>query len=241
MDLDKNTKIIWLDQKCENLFKNAGLVKIKDFMNAAAILDSSITKVMRKHSDKRGSGEIDRSVVRVCLNDTMFFIKQGSNNAYINITNEFDAVEFLPRFGLHPAELAGYAFDETNKSGFIILKNLDGFNSINDMLNGNAPPEAVDDFNARKETILAKIASIIKKVHAAGYVYSDWFGKHIFIKPGCDDIALIDLERFRPLSKCPWYFSVPIASMLVKRKILRKLTHSLKSELIPEELIAKYF
>jgi hypothetical protein len=241
MDSDKNTKIIWLDQKCENLFKNAGLAKIADFMNAAKILESSITKVMREHSDKRGTGEIDRSVVRVRLNDAVFFIKQGSANAYVNITNEFDAIRVLPRFGLRPAELAGYAFDETNKSGFIILKDLDGFNSINDMFNGNAPPEAVADFNARKEPLLARIAEIIKKVHAAGYVYSDWFGKHIFIKPGCDDIALIDLERFRPLSKCPWYFGVPIASIFVKRKILRKLTHSLKSELLSEELLREIF
>ena len=241
MDLDKENTIIWLDSEAKRIFANAGLASFADCVNSEQILGAPIAKVMREHSDKRGTGEIDRSVVRLKLDGGVFYVKQGSGNAYTNITNEFDAIQVLPRFGLKPPELAAHAFDEKNKAAFIILKDLDGFNSINDMFNGNASADAVADFAARKEEILAKIAEIIKSVHAGGYVYSDWFGKHIFVKPGSDDIALIDLERFRPLSKCPWYFGFPVTSSFVKRKIMRKLTRSLQSDLISEEMLLKIF
>lgn len=241
MDLDENMAITWNDQECERIFNNAGLATFADFLNAEQIIGEQKAKVMREHRDKRGTGEMDRSVVRLTLDGGVFYVKQGASDAYTNITNEFNAIKVLPRFGLRPSELAGYAFDETNQSALIILKNLDGFNSINDIFNGNASSNAVADFAARKETILARIAEIIKKVQDSGYVYSDWLGKHILIKPDCDDIALIDLERFRPINKCPWYFVFPVTSWFVKRKILRKLISSLKSELLPDELLREIF
>ncbi|NOY74700.1 MAG: hypothetical protein GXP32_02785 [Kiritimatiellaeota bacterium] len=240
-ELEQGIEIVWTDEEAERLFAEAGLAKFADFFEAERILDDSRYRVMREHRDKRGGGDVDRTVLKLDLDGRTFYLKRSNGEAYHNTVHEFEAIKTLPRFGLRPSEITAHSFDETDGRAMLLLKDLKGFNSINDMFNGNAPPEAVADFAENKERILAKVAEIIKKTLEAGYVYPDWFGKHIFVKPGVDEIALIDLERFRPLSECPWYFGFPVTSYFVKRKILRKLRRSLKSDLLPPKLLKRLF
>jgi hypothetical protein len=237
----QNIGVTWLDDEAERLFAEAGLAEFADLSNAERLLPGEQVRIMREHRDKRGGGDVDRRVARLNLSGEVFYLKRSSGAAYQNIKNEFEALKVLPRFGLIPSTLAAHAFDDERETGFIILRDLKEFNSINDILLGKASPEAAADFVDRKEFLLAKVAEIIKEVHAAGYVYPDWFGKHIFVKRGSDDIALIDLERFRPLSACPWYFGFPVTSWFVRKKIARKLRRSLKSDLLSDNMLKRVF
>ena len=240
-ELNQNTELVWSDENAEAIFRKNGVEGFARLLEVERFLDSSNVKMMREHRGKRDASKVERSVFRLSFPGGVFYLKRSIGDSYSNIVSEYNALGVLPRFGLRPSELAAYAFNEKERKALILLKELKGFNSINDMFNGNAPDEAVEDFDKRKECVLARVAEIIKDVHSAGYVYPDWFAKHIFITPGGDEIALIDLERFRPLSECPWYFGFPITSFFVKRKIIRKLKRSLKSDLISNELLDSIF
>ena len=78
-------------------------------------------------------------------------------------------------------------------------------------------------------------------LYDAGYYFPDWHAKHIFIKKDSDEIALIDLERFLPLGKWPWYFSLWIVFYFRKLKVWRKLRRSLESDLFSNKDLKSYF
>jgi len=178
-------------------------------------------------------------MTRITIGDKVYYLKKACKNAFVNIVNEFDAIDILPEFDLIAPQVSGYCIDEEDQEGFIILKELKGYYSIQEIIDAQASEQAIKDFIERKEEILNKIATIIRGVHKKGYAYPDWFAKHIYIKEGSEGIVLIDLERFRPLKDCPWYFGFPITSVFVKNKFWRKLRRSLKSEMLPESLLKR--
>ncbi len=232
--MSKENKIIWKDSEVEKFFLESGLAKVADFFDIEN--GETKTKSMRKHLDKT-TGEVNRQMTRIEINEKVYYLKQACKNAFINIINEFEAIDILPEFNLVPPKIAAYLLDEENKVGFILLKELYGYYPIKELIDGTAPKVAIDDFLERKEDILKQIAQRIRKVHKSGYAYPDWFAKHIFIKQESDEIALIDLERFRPLDKSPWYFGFPVTSFFVKIKFWRKLRKSLKSDILPDVVL----
>ena len=239
--MDKKSSIIWNDKNTEKLF--AGLT-LDDFLafsddHSESQLPVKIkTTIMREHSDKK-TGEVNRRMTRVEVAGSIFFLKKARGRAFVNIKNEYEAINVLPDFNFSAPEILAYSMDEEKLQGFVLLKELSGYYSIQELITGYASESAVSDFIARKEEILTGVAERMRVVHQSGYTYPDLFAKHIYIKQGSDDIVLIDLERFRPLNKCPWYFGFPVSSYFVKQKCWKKCRRSLKSEILPNELLKK--
>jgi len=234
----ENKKITWKDGEAQKLFLESGFAKFADFLNLKTEDNNVKLQSMREHFDK-STGEVNRKMTRIQIGEQVYYLKKACKEAFINIVNEFDAIDILPEFDLIPPQVSAYSIDEEDQEGFIILKELKGYYSIKEIIEGNASKQAIEDFISRKEEILKKIADIIRGVHKKGYAYPDWFAKHIYIQEGSEGIVLIDLERFRPLKNCPWYFGFPITSTFVKKKFWRKLRRSLKSEMLPDDLLKR--
>ena len=222
--------INWENDNDKKIFADTGLTDFANFLNIEQNVANKVTLLpMRDHKDKR-SGKVDRRMTRITIDDNIYYMKRAYNNSFKNVKNEYEAIKILPGFGLKPSDVAAYAFDESGKKGFIILNNLTDFYPISEIIKKHTPEDTLNDFISRKDEILQKTAEIIRDIHKKGYIYPDWFAKHIYIKKGSDKIALIDLERFLPADQCPWYFSFPVTSFFVRRKIFRKLRISLERE-----------
>ena len=234
--------INWKNDKAKKLFEKVKLDNFADFWDIEAGDHQLKLVTMREHSNRQ-TKKVDRKMLQISFGDEIYYMKRASENAFQNIINEFNAINKLPDFGLKPSEIAGWSFDEKEKKGFIILEDLKGFFSIKQLIRGKTPPENLDDFIARKDKIFEKIAKTIKNIYKNNYTYPDWFAKHIYIKKGSEEIALIDLERFLPLNKCPWYFGLPIISFFIRKKIYRKLIISLEreSDLLSQEYLENIF
>ena len=238
--MKNSATIVWNDAKSEKLFSDFDVETFMTFAKEAPALlkerTGITTTIMREHADKK-SGKINRRVTKIEIAEKVFFLKKAGGVAYEGIKNEFEAINILPDFNIKPAEVVAYMLDGENLQGFLLLKELTDYYSIQELITAKAPREAVEDFIERKEEILMQVSDKMNKVHAAKYSYPDLFAKHIYIKQGSDDIVMIDLDRFRPLDKCPWYFGFPISSSLVKAKCWKKFKRSLCSEILPEQLL----
>jgi len=238
--MNKTDTIIWKDPNVKKIFSN---FSIDDFLDFSKHTSKELqqhtgltTTIMREHADK-STGETNRRMTKININNNVFFLKKARGAAFSNIRNEFEAINTLHNFDLIPSDMVAYMLDENKKIGFVLLKELTGYYSIQELITGIAPQEAIDDFISRKEEVLRNIADKMRTVHKSGYSYPDLFAKHVYIKKKSDKIVLIDLERFRPLNKCPWYFAFPISSIFVKNKCWRKFRRSLKSDILSNQLL----
>lgn len=222
-------QINWKNDELKKTFSEKGLNTLEKFMDIENIDEDIQLQPMRDHNDKT-TGEVLRKMTRITIKHQTFYLKRAFGASLPNIENEYEALKLLPQFGLIPCEVAACCFDDKEKCGFLLLKNLDGFYPIKEILTKHAPEDIQEDFTNRKDEIFKKIAKTIREVHKKGYVYPDWFAKHIYLKKDSYEIALIDLERFRHISQCPWYFSFPVTSGFVRRKVFKKLRISLERE-----------
>jgi hypothetical protein len=238
--MERTETIIWKDKEAEKIFSCFSVDDFLDFSrNTSKELQDCTnltTTIMREHSDKK-TGETNRRMTKININGSIFFLKKARGAAFANIKNEIEAINILPEFNLIPSDMTAYLLDENTKEGFVLLKELTGYYSIQELITNVAPQEAIDDFIVRKKEILEEVVQKMRIVHSRGYSYPDLFAKHIYIKPGSDRIVMIDLERFRPLSKCPWYFRFPISSIFVRNKCWKKFRRSLKSEILPDQFL----
>lgn len=221
--------ITWKDDNYKSLLAEEGLSTFASLMNIEQFSEKLQLVKMRDHNDK-STGKVIRQMTQFKINNQIFYIKRAYGTSIDNIINEYDAIQLIPKFGIKASEVIGYCFDKEDSNGFLLLKNLDGYYSLKEIIQQRAPQEFYDDFVANKDKILADIAIKINSIHKEGYIYPDWFAKHIYIKPKCDQFVLIDLERFCKISDCSWYYRFPLTSYFVKKKIFKKLRISLKRE-----------
>jgi len=222
--------ITWLVDLEKDFFNDAGLADFKQLWNLEDNSSGLEIEPIRQHL-QRGGSRILRQTTRIRLNNSDYFLKRSCRKAYPNIVNEFEAMQLIKEFGLTPPRLLAYAFNEEEKQGLLLFKNLAGFDSLKELLEYEAPPEVVADFQVRKKEFLKQLTRIVRRIHDADYYYPDWFGKHIYVRRASDEIALIDLERFRHLKKCPWYYCLPITRMLARRREWNTLKKTLGSSL----------
>jgi len=221
--------ITWKDDNYKSLLAEEGVSSFVSLMNIEQFSEKLHLLRMREHNDKN-TGKVIRQMTQFKINDQIFYIKRAYGISLDNIINEYNAIKLMPKFGIKASKVIGYCFDKEESKGFLLLKNLDGYYSLKDIILQIAPQEFYYDFVARKDEILSDIAMKINGIHKEGYIYPDWFAKHIYIKPNCDQFVLIDLERFCKISDCPWYYRFSIFSYFVKKKIFKKLRVSLKRE-----------
>lgn len=103
---------------------------------------------------------------------------------------EFRNYQILHSLGVNTA--IPLAWGETQKKwtasrSFIITRNVNAV-TLDQYLIG------CKQVNIRR-ALIANIAGLVRKLHAAGYYYLDWKAKHIYIKN--DDIILLDVERMK--------------------------------------------
>jgi len=236
-DISGNDALNWNAPETERIFVDAGIADYDAFMALSADSVGTLEyQPMGDHKDK-GTGRVLRSVARISLGGRVFYLKRAWPGAFDNIAAEFAAINKLPDFGLRPPRLTAWRLDADSGEGFILLDELDGFHALSDILRGKAPRGAVADFESRKGWVLEAISGAARRIRDGGYAYPDFVAKHIFIKPGSEELALIDLERFRPLDEFPWYFSFPVLSYFTGRKIRAKLLRSLESESLPRSVL----
>jgi hypothetical protein len=226
-------QLFWHDAASydQEVFAAAGLANFADFWNLESHppTDAELTP-MRQHLHRR-RGVILRQTVRIRLNRCEYFLKRAGGPAYPCIVNEHRAVGKVADFGLTPPRLVAWGFDETEWRGMLLFKRLPGYYSLQDLLEFKAPPEVVADFQTHKKDVLKRVTRVIRRVQDAGYFYLDWHSKHIFVRRGGDDIVLIDLERFRPLRDCPWYYRLFFVRYFVRRREWATLRRALGSSL----------
>ena len=237
-DSDKDAICEWSDADAEKMFADAGIAGHVAFMALSSDSGSLAYQSMGEHKDKK-TGEVLRSVARIDLSGRRFFLKRAWAGAFDNISAELAAINKLPEFGLTPPRLVAWRLDYDRSEGFILLDELKGFHALIDILRGKAPREAEEDLDSRKERVLEAIGAAARRIRDGGYAYPDLVAKHIFLKPGSDDLALIDLERFRPLSAFPWYFRFPVLSYFTSRKMGKKLVRSLESDMFPASILRR--
>jgi hypothetical protein len=230
----------WNNKKAEQKFAKISLKNFSDFWDLEKNHPAMQLKSMRKHINKQ-TGVINRQMTKVTVNDEIFYLKRAQGVSYECIINEYEAARQLPAFGLRSADLDMYAFDDQARRGFLLYGNLKNFYSLSDLISRNAPAEVIDFFMSRRHEYFSRISGIIRKVHKAGYYFPDWVAWHIFIKKDSDEIALIDLERFLPLKKWPWYVRFPIIFYCKRLKVWEKLLCSLESDLFPGTELKQYF
>jgi hypothetical protein len=224
--MENKPEITWLTESDKLQFNEAGIRDFDSFWFLEKSGAAAAHKPVRQHINRK-NGEIKRQVTVILINGISYFVKRAAGKSYRCIVNEFEALKILPGFGLKTAELMAYGFDEHHQRAFLVFKNLSGYYSFEDLKKNNAPAEAVAEFNASKDGILKKLVCAVNRIHASDYFYPDWHAKHLFLRPGAEDIVLIDLERFLHLDKCPRYYRYPIVKYYVRRREWGKLRNAL--------------
>ncbi|HAK51186.1 MAG TPA: hypothetical protein DCM54_04685 [Gammaproteobacteria bacterium] len=133
-----------------------------------------------------------------CANKS-YFIKRQKNHSYRELRRGFRRTPTLRReyrntlrlqaLGIPTPEIVRY--QETNTSGFLITRQLNGFQNLENYL------LAVEQSFQRNHT-MAVVAQTLLRMHLGGLHHGCLYGKHVMVKPGVQpQVALIDLETLR--------------------------------------------
>ncbi len=228
----------WSSEFDKGRFSDAGLESFEDFWNLEESGARAEYKPVRRHVDRR-TGKVNRQITIVRINKIKYYLKRASGESYKCIEREFEALKVLPDFGLCTAKLLSYGFDRQTKRAFLIFKSLSGYHSLEELVNLEAPPEVIAGFQVHKKEILKTIAAAIHRIHHANYFYPDWVAKHIFIRKGSSEVVLIDLERFRHISSCPWYYRYRIVRNYIRLNEWKKLRKALGSKIYTKKFLNK--
>lgn len=223
-----NIDVQWTCSETQKIFKNEDIFSFTKFWKIEKqSLKEMKTECVRQHK-ARYSQKMERSTRELAIRGKKYFLKRFAGNAFPNIINEFEALRLVEKFNFQHAEAAAYAFDSKNKKGFILLKNLDGFYSLDDIFKKKTDINIQNSFENKKENIYRKIIMQFRHFQQYPFFYPDWFAKHIFINPENKAVALIDLERFIPISKCPVYYKFKFVRRRKRRKEKQNLAEALK-------------
>lgn len=230
--------VIWANKIEEVAASAAGLKDFEDFWRVESG-DLDIQE-KRRHHDRR-SGRVDRRTVKVVINGFEYFLKRCSGAAYGNIGRELAAGEILPKIGLRAPKLAAYSLDESSRRGFILLKKLAGFHSLQDLHRCKPPPQVVAAFQSNKREFLIKLFDAFFAAKRQGYFYPDWRDKHIFFNVATMEIALIDLERLRHVSDCPAAYRLALVRAWKRHKEFTTLRRALGADFYSRKTIMEIY
>ncbi len=200
---------LWFFKGWQDFFKSAGLTTFDEFV--------------------RLSGEeVDRNrrslVYRLKLGEgnQVFYLKLHTNYVRRNLTTlykkvlitqiELTNMMHYARAGLDELEpvACGWRSGKDGISSFLLIKELDGYQSLQDFLNG-------PDCSSKQERrgVAKAIVAMLGKMHGCGLAHIELFSWHIFVKKTEDGHYLahpIDLERTVKKNNWPW------SQWLIRRK-----------------------
>jgi hypothetical protein len=231
-------EVRWSSEFDRDRFQDAGLSSFDDFWKLEESGARADYKPVKQYLDRK-TGGVKRQTTIVRINRVQYFLKRASGESYAFIVREFEALKILPDFGLNTAKLLAYGFDENGRRAFLIFKSLSGYNSLEDLVNLKPPPEVIADFKVNKKAILKNIAAAVHRIHKANYFYPDWRANHIFIRKGTDEVVLVNLERFRHVKECPWYYKYRMVKDYMRMQEWKKLKVALGSKIYTKKFLDK--
>ena len=200
---------LWVFKGWQDFLKSAGLTEFNQFIQLSG-----------KEVDRNR-----RSVVyRLTLGEEkqVFYLKLHENHVRRRLTTLYKKVPFTQieltnimhyaRAGLDELEPVAWGLrpGDHGYNSFLLIKELDGYQALDDYLNG-------PDCSSRQQrrAVAKAVVVMLAKMHCCGLAHIDLFSRHIFIKKTKDDHFLahpIDLERTANKGGWPW------SQWLIRRK-----------------------
>lgn len=231
--MKKNNTIIWHSDFTRRTFLDLGLGDAGKFWNLrGGDLGGNCTLIKNFSYD---NGKNLYSTLYMKINKSKYRLKRASGRFFEKLLEEQRVIKHLPELHIHPPLVIAQSIDEKNKQCFILFKYPPGFIVLKNLLEYNLHPTIIADFEVRKKGVMKKISKALHKMHYSDYYYPYWYSDHIMVKNQSDDIALVDLEDFRHIKKCPWYYRLEICSWLIRKKEWRTLRKSLASGIFTQE------
>lgn len=229
--MKKSNPIDWHSNFTKKTFVSLGLRDAAKFWNLSeGALDGACTLVK-----KLGSGKNFYSTLYMKINKSKYRFKRASGKYFDKLMYEQKVLKHLPDLHLTPPEIIASSVDEKNKKCFLLFKYPPGFIVLKNLLEYNLHPTIIADFEVRKKGVMKKISKALHKMHYSDYYYPYLYSDHIMVKNQGDEIAIVDLEDFRPLKRCPWYYRLELCSWLIRKKEWRTLRKSLASGIFTQQ------
>ena len=175
------------------------------------------------------------STVYMKINKSKYRLKRACGKYFSKLVYERKVIKNLPDLYLTPPLIIAYAINEQTEECFLLFKYPPGFIVLKNLLEYNLHPTIIADFEVRKKDVMKKLSKAIHKMEYSDYYYPYWYSDHILVKNQSDEIALIDLEDFLPLKKCPWYYRLEAFSWYIRKKQWRTLRKSLASDVFTQK------
>jgi hypothetical protein len=165
------------------------------------------------------------------IDKSRFRIKIASGKYYESLIYEAEVLKYLPALYLTPPEISAYYADDVKKEAVIVFKYPPGFHLLKDLIELDLKPTILADFEVRKKSVMKKISKALHKMHYSEFYYPYLYAENILVKHKSDEIAIVDLDGFLPLKRCPWYYRLEVVSWFLKKKEWCTLRKSLASNM----------
>jgi len=179
----------------QSLFKRHGFDDFEHIWNA------SLGLVDEPNIGRGGRSEVGKLVLNGDDDkELIFYVKRQVN--YVSKTlahpiagipltlKEFNNVEAFKAKGIHCLDTTyqGYRHHEGELQAILITPELKGYQDLD-----NYQPASIQE----SRHITKELASVLSKMHSAGYRYNCLYPKHIFVNPANSEapVRLIDLEK----------------------------------------------
>lgn len=223
--MKKNSPIQWQSDFTKRTFHDLGLGDASKFWRLRNGDLNGACELVRE----LGYGENTYSTIYMKINKSKYRLKRASGRYFDKLLYEKQVLKHLPELHLTPPQIISESIDEKTKQCFILFKYPPGFIVIKNLLEYNLHPTIIADFEVRKKGVMKKISKALHKMHYSDFYYPHLYSDHILVKNQGDEIAIVDLEDFLPLKRCPWYYHLEPCAWLVRKKEWRTLRKSLAS------------
>jgi hypothetical protein len=161
------------------------------------------------------------------INKTKYRLKRVSGKYFSKLLYEYEIIKELPELHITPPLAIAYSIDEKAKQCFILFKYPPGYIVLKNLLEYNMHPSIIADFDVRKKDVMKRIVRVFQKMYYTDYYYPHWNSDNVLVKNKSDEIALVDLEDFRHLNQCPWYYRIELCSWFIRRRQWKTLLKTL--------------
>jgi len=225
-----SNEILWKSDFIRNQFMAKGVRVLDDFFNIEG-RDVFKELLLKKHLRSGFGKRNNYRIWFIRIKNTRFLLKTASGKYYNKLLDEFLVLKYLPALYITPPEVGAYYVHDSDRVCFILFKYPPGFHVLRDLIELKLPPHVLADFEVRKRKVMKKISKALHKMHYSEFYYPYLFSENILVKHKSDEICIIDLEDFKPLKKCPWYYRLEIVSWFIKREEWNTLRTSLASNM----------
>lgn len=223
--MNRSIPIEWNSDFTRNTFSELGLKDAKEFWELKEGDLSNACKLVRNF----GGDKHSYNTIYMKIKKSKYRLKRATGKYFDKLLYEKEVINKLPDLHLTPPDVMAFAVDEKNRECLILFKYPPGFIVIKNLLEYKLHPSIIADFEVRKKAVMKKISKALHKMHYCNFYYPHLYSEHILVKNRGDDVAIVDLEDFLPVEKCPWYYRLEPCSWVIRKKQWLTLRKSLAS------------